>query len=99
MFADFALGTGQETESDRSSQDGRRRSVGTPPSSPPGSPRPNFAPRGPVTPRLGFKGKIPTGLALNVGLAEGMSKIAENIRLKELQGAYKVSQQIPPPPL
>ncbi|ETS87941.1 hypothetical protein PFICI_01769 [Pestalotiopsis fici W106-1] len=82
-------GTGQETESDRSSQDGRRRSVGTPPSSPPGSPRPNFAPRGPVTPRLGFKGKIPRGLALNVGLAEGVSKIAENIRLKELQGAYK----------
>ncbi|KAI4601474.1 hypothetical protein KJ359_011603 [Pestalotiopsis sp. 9143b] len=80
-------GTGQETESDRSSQDGRRRSVGTPPSSPPGSPRPDFAPRGPVTPM--FKSKIPRGLALNVGLAQGVSKFAESVRLKELQGAYK----------
>lgn len=93
MLTDLAAGTGQETESDRSSQDGRRRSVGTPPSSPPGSPRPDFAPRGPVTPM--FKSKIPRGLALNVGLAQGVSKIAESVRLKELQGAYKVSHRSP----
>ncbi|KAK9773690.1 putative Mysoin-binding motif of peroxisomes-domain-containing protein [Seiridium cardinale] len=81
-------GTGQETESDRSSQDGRRRSLGTPLSSPPGSPRPSFAPRGQVKPRIGFRRKIPSGLTLNVGLAEGVSKFAGNIHLKEIHSAY-----------
>ncbi|KAH6660135.1 Mysoin-binding motif of peroxisomes-domain-containing protein [Truncatella angustata] len=84
----FSAGTGQETESDRSSQDGRRRSLGTPLSSPPGSPRPSFAPRGQVKPRIGFRGKIPSGLTLNVALTEGVSKIAKNIPFDDIHGAY-----------
>lgn len=90
LTVSFSAGTGQETESDRSSQDGRRRSYGTPLSSPPGSPRPSFAPRGQVKPRLGFRGKIPSGLTLNVGLAEGVSRIAKNIPFDDIHGAYSV---------
>lgn len=90
----LAIGAAQETESDRSSHDDHRQSLGTPPSSPPGSPRPpNFAPRGLVKPRIGFRGKIPGGLTLNVDLTETVSKI-KYLDLKKIHGAYSVRRML-----
>lgn len=89
----FRAGIGHDTESDHSSQDGRSqdgrpRSMGTPPSSPPGSPRQqDFAPRGPVRVR-GFRNSIPMGLHIDV---QGVSNLAKNIRLQGIHGAYSVS--------
>jgi hypothetical protein len=96
LTSNFSTGLGHESESDRSSQDGRPRSPGTPPSSPPGSPRQqDFAPRGPVKIR-GLRNSIPMNLQIDVG---GVSKLAKNIRLEDIHGAYSVSITTPQTPV
>lgn len=44
-----------------------------------------------MKPRIGFRGKIPSGLTLNVDLAETVSKIAKDLHFKDIHGAYSVS--------
>lgn len=90
----LTTGIGHDDDSDRSSLDGRRLSL-TPPSSPPGSPPHNFAPRGPVrVRRTKFRDSIPSPLKLDLRL--DLPNIAKNIHLDELHNAYEVSHATAP---
>ncbi|KAI1849243.1 hypothetical protein JX266_005204 [Neoarthrinium moseri] len=79
-------GTGQETDSDRSSHDGRSQAGATPPTTPPKSPqqRLDFAPGlSGVKVRTRLQGKMPSPLNLHA-----MSKLAKNLPLEDIHDAY-----------